>query len=132
MSATKISSFYGPLEGMRILVVEDEALISMLLEDELRCAGAEIVGPAVSVAEALELIEIAYGDGGLNAAVLDINLNGEMVLPVADRLAALHVPFVFTTGYADKGYQGRYEAAPMLLKPFNCDVLPDAVKRLLF
>jgi AmiR/NasT family two-component response regulator len=88
----------GKLSGKRVLVVEDEALVAMLLEDELRDAGAEIVGPAASLGHALRLIDRAAADGGLSAAVLDIDLDGRHVEPVADRLAALGVPFVFATG----------------------------------
>ena len=116
------------LQGLRILIVEDEVLIAMLLEQELCNAGADIVGPAASVAEALALIDAEQG--ALSAAVLDINLRGEMVLPVADRLARLRVPFVFTTGYADRGHRGLHGAAPMLLKPFIGDILPGAIRGL--
>ena len=63
--------------------------------------------------------------------MLDINLCGEMVLPVADLLAALRVPFIFTTGYDDKGHRGLHKAVQMLLKPFNGDVVPGAVRALL-
>ena len=118
------------LRGMRVLIVEDEVLIALLLEDELSDAGAEVVGPVASVGEALALIETACGDGGLSAAVLDMNLQGETVLPVADRLAMLRIPFVFSTGYADGGQRGLHRAVPMLLKPFNGDVLPGVIRGL--
>jgi AmiR/NasT family two-component response regulator len=75
------------LRDRRILVVEDEALVAMLAEDGLLDAGAGVVGPAASVGEALRLIETAAADGGLNAAVLDINLAGEAVKPVVALLA---------------------------------------------
>jgi CheY-like chemotaxis protein len=111
----------------RVLVVEDEAIVAMLIEDELLEAGAEVVGPASSVGEALQGIEAALGDGGLNAAVLDINLAGEAVTPVADRLATLGVPFLFVTGY-DKGCKrGGHVAAPMLHKPFDPEDLITAL-----
>jgi DNA-binding response OmpR family regulator len=118
------------LHGRRVLVVEDEALISMLLEDELVEAGAEVVGPACSVKEALELIDRAAADGGLSAAVLDINLEGETVSPVADRLAALRVPFVFATGYGEGYNRGLHAAAPIVAKPFDGDQVTDIVKNL--
>jgi AmiR/NasT family two-component response regulator len=86
------------LTGKRVLVVEDEALVSMLVEDELLDAGATVLGPAVSVDHPLRPVEAATADGGLSAAVLDIDLDGRHVEPVADRLAALGVPFVFATG----------------------------------
>lgn len=88
-------SFFGRRTGLkdkRVLVVEDEALVFMLVEDELRDAGAEVLGPAPSVGDALRLVEAAEADGGIDAAVLDINLQGRAVAPVADRLAALGVP----------------------------------------
>ena len=116
------------LRGMRVLVVEDEAAIAMSLEDELSDAGAEVVGPAASVDAALGLIGTVHG--GLSAAVLDINLRGETVLPVADLLAALRVPFIFTTGYDDGGHRGLHKAVPVLLKPFDGDVLPGVIRGL--
>ncbi|SDC73934.1 response regulator [Belnapia rosea] len=118
------------LTGKRVLVVEDEALVSMLIEDQLLDAGASVVGPVGSVDDALRLIEQTTFDGGLNAAVLDINLNGMPVSPVADRLAALGVPFLFATGYGEDGERGVYAAAPVLEKPFDPDALVAAVKKL--
>jgi DNA-binding response OmpR family regulator len=118
------------LQGRRVLIVEDEALIGMLLEDELLEAGADVIGPACSVKEALELIDQAAVDGGLSAAVLDINLEGEVVSPVADRLAALSVPFVFATGYGENCNRGPHAAAPILTKPFNGNVVADVVRDL--
>src|SRR3954453_22325741 len=119
------------LQGSRVLVVEDEALIGMLLEDELLEAGAEVVGPACSVKEALELIDQVAADGGLSAAVLDINLEGETVSPVADRLAALSVPFVFATGYGEGYNRGLHAAAPILAKPFDGNQVTDIVRNLI-
>jgi len=118
------------LQGKRVLVVEDEMLISMLLEDELLEAGADVIGPACSVNEALKLIDQAAADGGLSAAVLDINLEGEVASPVADRLAALNVPFVFATGYGEHCDRGAHAAAPILAKPFGPDTLLTAVRTL--
>jgi len=119
------------LQGKRVLVVEDEALIGMLLEDGLLEAGAEVVGPACSVKEALELIDQVAADGGLSAAVLDINLEGEAVSPVADRLAALSVPFLFATGYGEGYNHGLHAAAPILAKPFDGNQVTDIVRNLI-
>jgi len=116
--------------GRRVLVVEDEALVAMLMEDGLADAGAEVVGPACSVDEALGLIERVACDGGLSAAVLDINLEGANVSPVADRLAALSVPFVFATGYGEGCDRCGYATAPVLAKPFDPDALVAAVEGL--
>ena len=118
------------LTGKRILVVEDEPLVSMLVEDELRGAGAEVVGPVPTVSEALGLVEAAAADGGISAAVLDINLQGQAVVPVADRLAALGVPFLFATGYGEGCDTGGHGAAPTLRKPFAPEMLIAAVEAL--
>jgi DNA-binding response OmpR family regulator len=118
------------LGDKRVLVVEDEAIVAMLVEDELREAGAEVVGPAASVGGALRLIEAAAKDGGLSAAVLDINLQGRAVAPVADRLAALGVPFVFATGYGEGCDTGGHADARVLHKPFDPHALIDAVEAL--
>ena len=111
------------LQGRRVLVVEDEALVAMMMEDGLLDAGAEIVGPACSVSEALGIIERTVFDGGLSVAVLDINLEGAAVFPVADCLAAHGVPFVFCTGYGEGCDRGTHVAAPVLAKPFGPDAL---------
>jgi CheY-like chemotaxis protein len=106
------------LRDRRVLVVEDEALVAMLLEDELRMAGAEVL-VAFTPGEALRLMARTTIDGGLSAAVLDIDLGGEKVTPVTDALAGLGVPFLFATGYADDLAIHRHPAAPVLRKP--CD-----------
>ncbi len=126
-------SFFGRRTGLkdkRVLVVEDEALVFMLVEDELRDAGAEVLGPAPSVGDALRLVEAAEADGGIDAAVLDINLQGRAVAPVADRLAALGVPFLFATGYGEGCNTGGHETAPRLHKPFDTERLIEAVEAL--
>ena len=96
----------------------------------MREAGAEVVGPAASVGGALRLIEAAAKDGGLSAAVLDISLQGRAVTPVADRLAALGVPFLFATGYGEGCDTGGHADARVLRKPFDPHGLIDAVEAL--
>jgi DNA-binding response OmpR family regulator len=118
------------LRGRRILVVEDEALIAMLIEDGLLDEGAKVVGPARTVDEALLLIDQAASDGGLDAAVLDFRLEGEVVLPVADRLAVLHVPFVFATGYGEYCDRGAHSNARVMTKPYDPDALIAVVESL--
>ena len=118
------------LKGKQVLVVEDEALVSMLVEDELRGAGAEVLGPVPSVGDALRLIEAATADGEISVAVLDINLDGKHVASVADRLAALGVPFLFATGYGEGCDTGGHGAAPTLRKPFDGERLVAAVEAL--
>jgi DNA-binding response OmpR family regulator len=107
------------LAGQRILVVEDEALVAMLVEDGLTEAGAKVIGPARSVDEAMTLIETSE----VTAAVLDVNLGGERVTPVAERLSRMRVPFVFATGYAADCEAGRHAGAPVLQKPFDLERL---------
>ncbi|WP_236034080.1 response regulator [Belnapia mucosa] len=119
---------HSTLRDRRILIVEDEALVTMLLEDELSDAGAEVVGSARTVSEALQIIERVAQDGGLDAAVLDINLAGEAVTPVANQLAALGVPFLFATGYGTDCDTGGHAAAPVLHKPFATERLVAAVE----
>lgn len=85
------------LAGWRILVVEDEYLIAMDLADRLGDLGAEVIGPAGSVAQALEIVE--SGACRIDGAVLDVNLRDERVYPVADALTARGVRFVFASGY---------------------------------
>lgn len=127
MQRGPFSHVYHALRGRRVLVVEDEALVAMLMEDGLADAGADVVGPACCIDEALGFIERAACDGGLNAAVLDINVEGAAVLPVADRLATLGVPFLFATGYGENCDRGAHMAAPVLAKPFDPETLVAAV-----
>src|SRR4051794_21073625 len=87
------------LEGLRVLVVEDESIISFLIEDLATELGAAAVWHAATVAGALALLDRQRPD----AAVLDVNLGGESGLPVAERLEAMGVPFVFATGYGRQG-----------------------------
>lgn len=118
------------LKNQRVLVVEDEVLVAMLIEDELTAAGAKILGPAPSVDDALRLIEATSADGGISAAVLDINLAGKHVLPVAEKLAALGVPFLFATGYGQNCDTGGHKGAPRLRKPFDPAMLIAAIEAL--
>ncbi|MEM7192710.1 MAG: response regulator [Pseudomonadota bacterium] len=103
------------LKGLRILVVEDQAPIALQLEDILIEQDCKVVGPASRVAQALRLAEECTVD----AAVLDLNVAGELVYPVADAMAAQHVPFVFTTGFDTSGLNERYGNPRILLKPFS-------------
>ena len=107
--------------GRRILVVEDEPMITFLLEDALLIAGAQAVVQAARVAEALAAIGTAVSEGGIDAAVIDYSLaDGQPALPVADRLAELGVPFVFATGYDPSVVnKGRHLDAPVIAKPYK-------------
>jgi len=114
----------GPtLSGLRVLLVEDEAMVAMMIEDMLSDLGCQVIGPASRVSRALDLLE----HDGIDAAVLDVNLGGEAVFPVADRLAAAGVPFVFSTGYGTAGLDARHAARPVLQKPYSRERLAAAL-----
>lgn len=115
------------LRGRRVLVVEDEALVAMLVEDALLDAGCSVVGPAATVQEALSLLEAGAAP---EAAVLDLNLAGETSTPVADALASLGVPFVVATGYGAAGLPPEHRDAPVLAKPYDPAELTATLARL--
>ena len=103
----------------RVLVVEDEILIGMLLEDMLGDLGYTVAATASRVDEAVKLAH----DVEVDAAILDVNLNGQEVYPVADVLAARGIPFVFATGYGERGLPQAYQRRPTLQKPFQQETL---------
>ncbi|MBX6373219.1 MAG: response regulator [Acetobacteraceae bacterium] len=117
----------GLLGGRRILVVEDEALVAMLVEDALVDAGGEVLGPVATVADAVALLE---NEAAPDAAVLDLNLAGETSVPVADVLAARGVPFVVATGYGAAGLPPEHKDAPVLAKPYDPAELTATLARL--
>jgi CheY-like chemotaxis protein len=104
------------LSGRRVLVVEDEAMIAMMLEDMLADLGCAVIGPADDVPEALAL---AVGPDAIDVALLDVNLAGRPVFEVADALRAKGVPMIFSTGYGDAGLRDLDVGAPVLRKPFR-------------
>ena len=100
---------------MRLIIVEDEALVAMMLEDMLADLGCVVVGAAADVSHGLALVE----ENQLDAAVLDVNLGGEKVYPVAERLRARRVPFIFSTGYGLRGIATQFARIPTLAKPYG-------------
>lgn len=106
----------SPLRDHRILAVEDEYYLAMDLERDLVAAGAYVLGPVPSVEQALALIA---SEPDMDAAVLDINLGGEMSFPVADALVARGIPFVIATGYVDGDLTKRYPGIPRCEKPIE-------------
>jgi CheY-like chemotaxis protein len=110
-------------QGLRVLVVEDEMVVAMLLEDMLTDLGCLIVGPASRVDEALQLAEREDVD----AAILDVNVAGAEVYPVAAALAAKRIPFVFATGYGTGGLRDEYRGTPTVQKPFRQDDLARSI-----
>jgi DNA-binding response OmpR family regulator len=115
------------LEGLRVLVVEDDYLISLLFDDMLTAAGCVVVGPLPRLTDALE----AAANENCDAAVLDVNLGGERVYPVAKILAARHVPFIFVTGYSGDALPREYAEQPRIAKPFRAAQLLGALSNLI-
>lgn len=115
------------LAGMRLLVVEDELLVSMLLEEILSDLGAEVAGPYGRLADGLAAAKAETFDG----AILDLNLAGQQAEPLADLLLARGVPFVFITGYQRESIDRRYANVPVLPKPIDAAALEGVLLTLL-
>ncbi len=103
------------LNGARVLVVEDEAAISMLLEDMLLDFGCEVVGPAARLSKALEMAE----SESFVVAILDVNVAGEPIYPVAEAIVRRGLPLVFSTGYGGAGIREPFRDRPVVQKPFS-------------
>jgi len=103
------------LAGLRVLVVEDEMMVSMLIEDMLSDLGCVVIGPAARLDEAIALAESTP----IDCAVLDVNLGGQPIFPLADILRAKGAPFAFATGYGDAGLRDVDKGSPVLQKPFR-------------
>jgi CheY-like chemotaxis protein len=114
-----------PGEPVRLLLVEDEALIALMLEDMVEGIGCAVTGLAPRVALGVAMAETGHFD----AAILDVNVAGENVEPVAERLAAKGVPFIFATGYGEAGVPLRYRDRPVVAKPFRPDQLEAAIQK---
>ena len=112
------------LKDRRVLVVEDDTMISMMVETMLDELGCLVVGPAAGLSEALAL---ANGEVAIDAAILDVNLGGQPVFPVADRLRARGVPMVFTTGYGDDALREADRDCAILHKPYRVNDLAAAM-----
>ncbi len=105
----------SPIRGPRILIVEDEYLIAAEAAQRLHSLGAEVHGPVGTVAEAMDLVE--RSNEKLDAALLDINLNGQMVYPVAAFLKMHNVPFAFITGYEERVIPAFFRSVSTFTKP---------------
>lgn len=111
----------------RILVVEDEMLVAMLIEDAITDLGHQIVGPAMRLETALD----AASHETFDFAILDINLAGKQSFPVADKLTARGTPFMFASGYGSAGLIDPYRDATVLQKPFSPEQLAVVLGRFL-
>lgn len=111
------------LSNRKVLVVEDEMMIAMLIEDMLDELGCKLVGPATNVPRALEFISKEQ----VEVAVLDLNLDGKDTYAIADALRQKNVPFIFATGYGSSGMRREYGNRPVLQKPFQAKDLETAL-----
>ena len=111
------------LSNRRVLVVEDEMMIAMLIEDMLDEFGCKLVGPATNVPRALELI----AKENVEIAVLDLNLGGQDTYAIAEALQQKNVPFIFATGYGSTGVRQEYGNRRVLQKPFQARDLENAL-----
>lgn len=110
----------------RVLIVEDESLVAMLLETILEDMGCTPVGPASTIDEGLAL---ATGAEPLDAALLDVNVAGRQVFPIAEALKARGVPFVFSTGYGESGLSDEWRGHPTVQKPFTEAAIREALMK---
>ncbi len=108
----------------RILIVEDEIIVALFMEDILADFGYEVVGVVSHLDEAMKR------QRDFDVAVLDVHLNGRNVFDFADRLTAEEVPFIFATGYGERGIPERHRGCPVLQKPFQPDDLKRALQKL--
>ena len=116
-----------PIKAARILVVEDEYLIRMLLEDMLADLGYDIAAAVGTIPEACAFAET----GAFELAILDVNVDGKEIYPVADILAKRGLPFVFVSGYGEGSLAERYRGRPSLQKPFQAEQLKSTLEGLL-
>ena len=110
--------------GLRVLVVEDEAMVSMWIEDTLALMGCEVVATASRLDAAMDKARTTTPD----VALLDVNLAGQVSYPVAELLRARGIPFVFATGYGTSGRPAGLENALVLTKPFQMEQLAEALR----
>ncbi|WP_322867950.1 response regulator [Aquicoccus sp. G2-2] len=115
------------IRGSKVLVVEDEVLIFMMLEDMLSDLGATVAGHATGVAEGVSLVE----RGGFDVAILDLNLNGTKVFPVAEALQTRGLPFLFTSGYGSAALDGRFADQTCIDKPYQVADISRALSKAL-
>jgi len=108
------------MSGRRLLIVEDEYLLAEDMRQALEAAGATVIGPVGTLARAIAMVDSV---AGIDAAVLDINLAGEAVYPVAEKLLSRGVPFVFVTGYETDAIPKCFARVPVLEKPVDMTAL---------
>jgi DNA-binding NtrC family response regulator len=113
-------------QKQRVLIVEDEAMIRMMLADMLADIGHDVAAEAATLEEARRCAE----ETDFDFAILDVNLNGEQIFPVVDIIGKRNLPFLLSTGYGANGLPEAYRSAPVLQKPFELDRLRAAIEKL--
>lgn len=116
----------GDLEGRRVLIVEDRYLIASEIADQVRELGGEVIGPARNLEAARELMSAQTPD----LALLDVNLEGELIFPLAEALRREDTPIILLTGYEDGSLPDAWSSLPRLLKPVDSRALREALQRL--
>ncbi len=116
-----------PLCGLRVLIVEDETLVAMLIEEYLLELGCEVAFSASRVAKAIKGLQTCPVD----VAVLDVNVAGESIARLAETLDERGIPFIFASGYGARGIDARWSGSPVLQKPFTGGDLRSALLALL-
>ena len=109
----------GGLYGLRLLLVQDESVMAMVIEDMLSELGCVVVDVAGTVGQGLQSVL----DGGVDAAILDVSVDGKSVFPVADALTARELPFVFSTSADLAPLSARYPGTRTIAKPYDSDAL---------
>ena len=117
------------LAGAKVLVLEDETLVSMMVEDMLSDLSCEIIGPFARLDQAIEAVQGMIEP--VDVALLDVNLGKTQSFPLAEILRDKGVPFVFTTGYDDSGIPAEWRDRPALRKPFMLHHMKDALEKAL-
>ncbi len=113
------------VSGMKVFIVEDESLVAMQLEDMLADIGCEVIGLAMKIERALDTIERLPA---IQIAILDVNIGGHKVYPVAARLRERGIPLVFATGYGREGVESEWQCYPILQKPYTTEQVELAIE----
>ena len=114
------------LAGLKVFAVEDESLVAMQLEDMLLDLGCDLVGLAMRIGRALEMVAAAPR---IDIAVLDVNIGGDKIYPVAERLRERGVPIVFATGYGRAGVDPEWQSYEILQKPYTASEMAETIAR---
>jgi CheY-like chemotaxis protein len=112
------------VSGLKVFLVEDESLVALMIEDMLERLGCETVASISRVSKALE--SAAHME--IDLAILDVNVNGETVFPVAELLRSRQLPLIFSTGYGTNGLPNEFRGTPVLGKPFSDEELRRAIE----